>query len=113
MNRIIEGILMTTEVTFRHFDSVPTLRDHAIKRIEKLTRFYDGITSAHVVLDVEQHDIEQKIAEISLGVFRQTLTARDIAETHEQAINRCIAQLRRQIIRYKDRKRAVDKDLYH
>ena len=104
---------MTTEVTFRHFDSVPSLRDHAIKRIQKLTRYYDGITSAHVVLDVEQHDIEQKIAEISLGVFRRTLTARDIAETHEQAINRCVSQLRRQIIRYKDQKRSVNRDQYH
>ena len=104
---------MTTEVTFRHFESEPTLRDHAIEKIQKLTRYYDGITSAHVVLDVEQHDIEQKIVEISLGVFKQTLTAKDVAETHELAINRCVSQLRRQIIRYKDRKRAVDRDTYH
>lgn len=104
---------MTTEVTFRHFDSVPSLREHALKRVRKLTRFYDGITSAHVVLDIEQRDVEMKTAEISLGVYRQTLTAQGSADTHEEAINRCISQLRRQVIRYKDRKRSVNRDFHH
>ena len=103
---------MRTEITFRHFDSVPALKDHASKRLAKLSRFYDGITDARVVLDVEQLDSTQKSVEISLGVYRQILTARDSASTHEEAINRCIAQLRRQIIRYKDKLHSVDKDVH-
>jgi putative sigma-54 modulation protein len=104
---------MTTEVTFRHFDAVPTLRDQALKGVDKLTKYYDGITTAHVVLEIEQFDTERKTAEISLGVYRQTLTASETADTHEEAINVCVAHLKRQIIRYKDRLRSIDKDFHH
>ena len=104
---------MTTDVTFRHFDSVPDLRDHAIKGVNKLTKFYDGITTAHVVLGIEPLHTDTKSAEISLGVYRQTLTASETGVTHEEAINRCIAQLKRQVLRYKDRLRSVDKDIHH
>jgi putative sigma-54 modulation protein len=104
---------MTTEVTFRHFNSVPQLREHAIRGVNKLTKFYDGITSAHVVLDIHKNDTEKKWAEISLGVYRQTLTASEMGETHEEAINRCVSQLRRQILKYKERLRSVDKDIHH
>ena len=103
---------MTTDVTFRHFDSVPDLRDHALRGVSKLTKFYDGITTAHVVLDVEPFDNQTKSVEISLGVYRQTLTASQTAETHEEAINRCVSQLKRQVLRYKDRLRSVDKDVH-
>lgn len=103
---------MRTEITFRHFDSVPSLKDHASRRLAKLTKFYDGITDAHVVLDVEPVETG-KSAEISLGVYRQTLTARDSGATHEEAINRCVDQLRRQIMRYKAKLRSIDKDVHH
>ncbi len=104
---------MTTDVTFRHFNSVPDLRDHAVKGVNKLAKYYDGITRAHVVLAVEKSGVGQRTAEISLGVYRQTLTARETAETHEEAINRCLSQLRRQVLRYKERLRSVDKDVHH
>jgi putative sigma-54 modulation protein len=103
---------MRTEITFRHFDSVPALKDHASKRLAKLTRFYDGITDARVVLDVEPIEATRKSVEISLAVYRQTLTAREYAETHEEAINRCVSQLRRQILKYKDKLRSIDKDVH-
>lgn len=104
---------MTTDVTFRHFDSVSDLRDHAIKGVNKLTKFYDGITTAHVVLGIEPMNTDTKTAEISLGVYRRTLTASETARTHEEAINRCVSQLKRQVLRYKDRLRSVDKDVHH
>jgi len=103
---------MMTEITCRHFESAPALRDHAMRGVKKLSRFYNGINSAHVVLDVEPVDSQKKTVEISLGVYRHTLTASQAAETHEEAINRCVSQLRRQILRYKSRLRSVDKDIH-
>ncbi len=103
---------MLTEITFRHFEAVPELRDHVRKAIEKLNRFYDGITTAHVVLDIAHVEKKQKTVEISLGVYRQTLTASGMAETHEEAVNLCVAHLRRQVLRYKDKLRSVDKDVH-
>ena len=104
---------MRTEITFRHFDTVPSLKEHASRRLDKLSKIYDGITDARVVLDYEPVEASRKSAEISLAVYRQILTARDSAETHEEAINRCVAQLRRQIMRYKAKLRSVDKDVHH
>ena len=103
---------MRTEITFRHFESVPKLREHASKGLQKLSRYYDGITDARVVLDIESADLELKSVEISLGVYRRRLTASEAASTHEEAINKCVAHLRRQIIRYKDKLRSVDKDIH-
>ena len=45
------------------------------------------------------------MAEISLNVYRQMLTASEEAASHEEAVNQCIGSLKRQIIRYKDKLR--------
>ena len=103
---------MRTEITFRHFESNPKLKEHATKGLQKLSRYYDGITDARVVLGFEAADEEKKSAEISVGVYRRRLTASETATTHEEAINDCVSHLRRQIIRYKDKLHAVDKDFH-
>jgi len=98
---------MQTQITVRHFDASPELRDYAIDRLSKLERYYDGITDAHIILT---HDATIKAAEISLNVYRHRLAAHDEATTHEEAIDRCIERLRKQILRYKSKLRSVRKD---
>ena len=45
---------MQTQVTYRHTDDVrPTVRTYAEAELEKLARFYDRITDAHVILSAE------------------------------------------------------------
>jgi putative sigma-54 modulation protein len=74
-------------------------------RLSKLERFYNGITDAHVVLSMPNSGGASKSAEITVQVYRQALTAQDRATTFEEAVDRCILRLRRQVLKYKDRLR--------
>lgn len=102
---------MQTQITVRHFDASPALRDHASQRLDKLKRYYDGITDAHVILADDGPPSNGKSAEITLNVYRQTLSARDSAGTHEQALDNCVDRLRRQLIRYKAKLKRIDQDV--
>jgi putative sigma-54 modulation protein len=101
------------QVTARHFDASPTLRDHAVRRLEKLERFYDGIIDARVVLDADGGGPpDDKKAEITLGVYQKRLSASSTASTHEEAIDDCAEGLRRQLKTYKGKLHSTDQDRY-
>jgi putative sigma-54 modulation protein len=88
---------MQIQMTARHFDASPALQTRVAERMQKLERYYDGILGANVVLTRKP----EKAAEISVNVYRQTLTARTTRETHEDAVDECVEHLRRQLLRYK------------
>lgn len=97
---------MQTRITARQFDASDALRNHVVSQVDSLQKYYDGIVDARVVLDNadSSHD---KRAEIVIQVYRQTLAASDGAPTHESAVDACVNQLRRQILKYKDKLRGV------
>lgn len=103
---------MKPRITARHFSLTDNLRDAVHARFEKLERYYDGITDAHVVLEVNRGHPTEKAAEVVLTVFRQTLSASDVGPTHEKALDECIEGLRRQLLKYKAKLRSTAKD-YH
>jgi putative sigma-54 modulation protein len=106
------GALMQMQVTARHFKASDELHVYVSERVSKLQRYYDGITSARVVLErlpVQANGSTAYAAEISLNVYRQVLTAREESTSYEEAVNQCIGNLKRQIIRYKDKLRRKHK----
>lgn len=96
---------MQTRITARRFDAPDALKETVHNQVESLNRYYDGIHDAHVVL--EEDGSGNKQAEVVLQVYRKTLTASDTGPTHEVAIGACVQQLRRQVLRYKDKLRRV------
>lgn len=103
---------MQTQITARHFDAPAGLQEYAQEQLDKLERYYDGITDAHVVLSKGNGAGSGKEAEITLNVYQQRLYAQDSASTHEGAIDHCVKRLRRQLKKYKAKLRSKDKD-YH
>lgn len=101
---------MQTQITARHFDANPALRDYASSKLSRLERYYDGITEARLVLSDEGGPATGKSAEIIIHVYQKTLSANSEGTSHEQAIDRCMAAIRRQIKRYKAKLRSTDKD---
>jgi len=101
---------MQTQITVRHFNASNKLRHYASEKLSKLQRYYDGITDAHIVLSRNGHiaSPDGKSVEIIVRVYRQTLSAQVNASSHEEAIDRCIARIRRQIMRYKAKLRRTD-----
>ena len=45
---------MQISVAFRHLDSSDALRDYVTSKIDRLTKFWDGVVDAHVVLEKEK-----------------------------------------------------------
>lgn len=95
---------MQTRITARQCDAPEPLRTHIDTSVRSLDRFYNGIHDAHVVLATAP--TQSKTAEVAIRVSRHTLTARDEAPTHEAAVDACVRQLRRQVLRYKDKRRS-------
>lgn len=101
---------MPTRITARHTELSDGLRAHIEQSVSKLDRYYDGIHDAHVVLDGQESDNVGKKAEVKVNVYRRTLTAQDAGSTYQDAVNGCVRQLRRQVLRYKGKIRSKDKD---
>ena len=61
---------MNVEITGRHIEITPALREFATEKLQKLTRLLDGPLDVHVVLGIEKH---RHMAEIQVksraGVF--------------------------------------------
>ncbi len=96
---------MDTRITARHFNASQRLKDFVNARVGKLERFYDGITDARVILSKHNASGGAKAAEITLKVRRNSLIAQEEATTYEEAIDRCVSRLRRQILKYKGKRR--------
>lgn len=101
---------MQTQITARHFDADPELRDYASSKLNGLERYYDGITEARVVLSDDGGPATNKSAEIIVHVYQQTLSANSEGSSHEEAIDRCMTAIRRQIKKYKAKLRSTNKD---
>ena len=101
---------MQTQITARHFEANPSLRDYATNKLSTLERYYDGITEARVVLSDDGGPAANKSAEVVVRVYQQTLSANGQGVSHEEAIDRCMSALRRQIKKYKAKLRSTDKD---
>lgn len=73
-------------------------------RLAKLSRYYDRIIEADVVLKLENSgQIRDKIAEVRLKVPGDTLIAKASRKTFEASVAGAADSLRRQLTRYKER----------
>jgi putative sigma-54 modulation protein len=86
---------MNVQFTSRHFHASDTLKQNVIGRTEELVKFYENITSAHVVLDAED-DLRKK-AEIVLSTRGKSITGKAEDERMSAAIDAVFAKVERQL----------------
>jgi putative sigma-54 modulation protein len=95
---------MNIQITARHFKARPDLQEFIEGAVNGLTQLYDGIVSADVVLEVEtQNNSDNKMAEVSLLVFKDKLFAKEKSDDFMKSVGACIEKLERQLIKYKQR----------
>ncbi|MEM9917057.1 MAG: ribosome-associated translation inhibitor RaiA [Bacteroidota bacterium] len=76
------------------------------KKLSKLELYFDRILQAKVFLKLENTGrVRDKIVEIQLLLPGQTLYAKESSKKFELSIDQVAASLKRQLIKYKDRKR--------
>tara|TARA_R110002072_G_scaffold302811_1_gene488908 strand:- start:263 stop:568 length:306 start_codon:yes stop_codon:yes gene_type:complete len=91
-----------------NFDADIKLVDFIQARINKLTQFFDQIIEADVYLKVDNnHEVENKTAEIRLYIPGNDLFAKKTAKNFEAASDEVVEALRRQAKKRKEKVRGV------
>jgi putative sigma-54 modulation protein len=85
---------MEIRITSRHEKASQSLQDTITEEIERLERFYDRITSCHVVLDMERG---KQIMEVVMNMAGHTVAATAKAENMGKAIDSAITKVERQL----------------
>jgi putative sigma-54 modulation protein len=87
------------EVTFRHMESTPALKDHAIEKIEHLSTYFDLIQDVHAVLQAEK---KHHIAEITVHTPGEVFKASATSEDMYVSIDKVIDKLHRHLVKRKE-----------
>jgi putative sigma-54 modulation protein len=89
---------MNIEITARHFDLTPELKEHIDKEVNGLTRYFENIISSEVILDVEKY---RQSAEIKVRVYRENITGKADTDDMYQSIEQAIGKVKKQLKKYK------------
>lgn len=92
---------MKTTFTARHFDPTSDLHAYAEDAVQKLDQFYDRILTCDIILEPVADDDNPQQAELNVKVPQKLLNAKEKAPSYEQAINKVIDNISRQLKKYK------------
>jgi putative sigma-54 modulation protein len=88
-----------------HFEASQQLEAFIQKKVNRLSKFHDGILSADVVLKVVKPETNaNKNASVKLFTRGHDFFAEEIADTFEEAIDKCVNKLERQVVKFKEKK---------
>jgi putative sigma-54 modulation protein len=91
-----------------HFDADKKLLNFIEERVNKLTKFYDHIIDAEVILKIEKGATpENKVAEIRLSIPGNDAFSKKISKSFEESVDLAIEALRRQIKKHKEKERSL------
>ena len=85
---------MEIQITSRHMKASQSLQDTITDELKKLDKFFDKITSCHVILDSEH---VEKVAEITMSTFGHQVVASAKAENIGKAFDDALAKVERQL----------------
>lgn len=95
---------MKVQIQSVKFDADAGLVEFVEAKMDKLSRFFEKIVSADVILKVDKdHEKGNKVATITLYVPGEDMVAEHRAHSFEQAVDDAILALKHQIERRKDR----------
>lgn len=85
---------MEIQITSRHSKASQSLQDTINDELQKLGKFFDKITSCHVILDSEH---VEKVAEITMSTLGRHVVATAKAENIGKAFDDALAKAERQL----------------
>ena len=89
---------MKVSITARHFELTPELKAFVEEELAKVKRYFDGIVSGNVVLEVEGY---RQRSEITLKVSGATLTGTGESDDMYVSIEESVDKLKTQLKKYK------------
>ena len=89
---------MLKKISARHFDLTEELKEKAEVEMDHLSRFFDNIISAELILDKEKH---RRMAELNIKVYNSTLSASGESDDMINSITIAVDKARTQLLKYK------------
>ncbi len=96
---------MRINFTARHFKAPERFKEIALRRAEKLNKYFDPIIECEIILDYEKLT---QVAEISVKVAAQTLCAIERSEDMYKSIDSAFDKVERQLKKHKAKLRGYD-----
>jgi putative sigma-54 modulation protein len=88
-----------------HFEASTQLTAFIEKKVKRLAKFNDAILSADVTLKVVKPETNaNKEASIKVFAKGKDFFAEEIADSFEEAIDKCVEKLERQVVKSKEKK---------
>lgn len=94
---------MNLNLTGRHFEITPAIREHVISKLDKVKRHFDNVIDVNVILSVDK--LKQQ-AEASLHLSGKTIFAETADSNLYVAIDSLVDSLDRQILKHKEKNTA-------
>lgn len=91
---------MKVNVTARHTDLTPPLREYAEKKVMAVKKYVEKITNVHIILNVEK---DRHIAEVVLDISKNRLAATAVAGDMYGAIDMVTDKITKQVRRHMDK----------
>lgn len=91
---------MNIQVTSRHSKVSQETKDYLTSELESLEKYYDKMTSCHVVLDSEHIS---KTVEILVNVLGTSVTAKAKAENLGKAVDLALSKITRQLKKFNEK----------
>jgi putative sigma-54 modulation protein len=89
---------MLKKITARHFDLTAEMKERAEEEVDRLTRYFDSIVSAELVLDTERH---RHLAELKVIVYNNTITGTGDTDDMYNSITVAVDKVKGQLKKYK------------
>jgi len=89
---------MQKTITARHFDLTPEMKAQAEADIDGLTRYFDNIISAELVLDTERH---RRLAELRVKVYNNSISGTGDTDDMVNSIGMAVDKVKAQLKKYK------------
>ena len=90
-----------------HFETSKKLSDFIEKKVSRLSKFNDDVHLADITLKVVKPETnDNKDASIRLHLSKTELFAQEVADTFEEAIDKCVVKLERQVVKHKEKQRS-------
>lgn len=94
---------MQMNITFRHLDPIDSLKNYAREKVDRVNKYLDRTTEAHVVLSLERH---LHHADITIHSGTYVLRGKEKSEDMYASIDLAMDKIERQLKRYKEKLKA-------
>jgi putative sigma-54 modulation protein len=91
---------MQTNITFRNLEATEAIKSYARDKVDRVHKYLDGSSEAHVVLAVDRH---QHQADITIHAGHFFLRGREVSTDLYASIDLAMDKIERQLKRYKEK----------